>query len=64
MVLQIIIKTKYLWDLQQKIVWQLNNDQKATKYTMNALKKSSELWLSSSGFKARPRIGAFEYKKL
>ena len=36
--------------------------EKASNYTMNALKKSSELWHSSSSRKARPRIGAFLYK--
>ena len=30
-------------------------------YTMNTLKKSSDLWHSSSGHKVRPRIGAFLY---
>ena len=36
--------------------------EKASNYTMNALKKSSGLWHSSSGRKARPRIVTFLYK--
>ena len=35
--------------------------EKASNYTMNALNKSSDLWHSSSGHKARPHIGAFLY---
>ena len=52
-----LIKRKYLWDLSQKIVWQLKRVEKS--YTMN---KSSELWHRSSGRKVRPRIGGFLYK--
>ena len=51
-----LIKTKYLWDLPQKIVWQLNNDWNASIYTMNALNKSSELWHTSVKRKARPVV--------
>ena len=51
-----LIKTKYLWDLQQKIVWQLNNDRKSLKLHYGCLKKSSKY---SSGHKARPGVGAF-----
>ena len=32
----------------QNFVWQLNNDQKASIYTMNALNKLSELWHTSA----------------
>ena len=46
-----LIKIKYLWDFPQKIVWQI---EKALNYTINALNKSSELWHSISGRKARP----------
>ena len=51
-----LIKTKYLWDLPQKIVWQFNNDRIASIYTMNALNKSSELWHTSVNRKARPVV--------
>ena len=40
----------------QNFVWQLNNDQKASIYTMNALNKSSELWHTSVNHKARPVV--------
>ena len=40
----------------QNFVWQLNNDRKASNYTMNALKKSSELWHASVNRKARPVV--------
>ena len=56
-----LTKTEYLWDLPKKIVWQLNNDQKSLELHLNALNKSSELWHSSSGRKARPSLGAFLY---
>ena len=35
--------------------------EKASIYAMNALKKLSELWHSSSSRKGRPRIAAFQY---
>ena len=41
----------------QNFVWQLNNDRKASIYTMNALNKSSELWHTSVNRKARPVVG-------
>ena len=40
----------------QNFVWQLNNDQKPSIYTMNALNKSSELWHTSVNRKARPVV--------
>ena len=40
----------------QNFVWQLNNDQKTSIYTMNALNKSSELWHTSENRKARPVV--------
>ena len=41
---------------QQNFGWQLNNDQKASIYTINALNKSSELWHTSVNRKARPVV--------
>ena len=40
----------------QNFVRQLNNDQKASIYTMNALNKVSELWHTSVNRKARPVV--------
>ena len=42
--------------LPQNFVWQLNNDQKASIYTMNAWNKLSELWHTRVNRKARPVV--------